>query len=476
MLIITQSKHSMTTRPSLSTIGAILMLGLAIAATPLRAAELTNYLLGTQDKVKVDVIEWLSGEGKYRDWESVSGEYTVSVAGTISIPLLGSITARGRSSEELSNEIATRLMQHAQLPTKPQAAVQVIGFRPLYVSGDVENPGEFAFRPDLTVAKAIALAGGIYRGSSNVNARGTRDWIHASSLLEEAMLNLRRAIVRRARLYGELSDLSDEDAADAGKITPRYPHAVTRDEEIERLVADEHRIRLARIVALRSRTASFRALTRLLIREQKALEHKLILQREALELVKRQGESISRLSEKNLVDNTRILGMKKLIRDTESALLDLETALLRVGQDISKAERDALDTHNTVRATVTAELQETEAQIDILEAKIRTARALVIESGFPSDIVVDGRGGSEIVHELRYEVHRPAPAGTITRLAATEDTAVLPGDLIKVHSELKQQRLERRPSPAPQRMGAQSSSAGPAQGFADARPKERRQQ
>ena len=78
-------------------LGALLVFVLAIAPTPMRADELTNYFLDTQDKVKVDVIEWLSGEGKYQNWESVSGEYTVSVAGNqFKLPI--SNLSRGESN------------------------------------------------------------------------------------------------------------------------------------------------------------------------------------------------------------------------------------------------------------------------------------------------------------------------------------------------------------------------------------------
>jgi protein involved in polysaccharide export with SLBB domain len=43
------------------------------------------------------------------------------------------------------------------------AAVEVAQYRPFAIMGDVQKPGQYPYRPGLTVLEAISLAGGYYR-------------------------------------------------------------------------------------------------------------------------------------------------------------------------------------------------------------------------------------------------------------------------------------------------------------------------
>ncbi len=119
--------------------------------TPPLATDLSAplvYKLSVGDKLSITVF----GE------EALSREYVVTSAGDISFPLLGDLRAAGRSLPELSAEIAEKL-SHGYL-NDPRVNIEVLNFRPIYVLGEVENAGEFVFKPELTVLQAIALAGG----------------------------------------------------------------------------------------------------------------------------------------------------------------------------------------------------------------------------------------------------------------------------------------------------------------------------
>ena len=48
----------------------------------------------------------------------------------------------------------------------PKVTVEVVGFHPFYIMGEVNHPGEFPFRSGLNVMSALAIAGGpTYRAS-----------------------------------------------------------------------------------------------------------------------------------------------------------------------------------------------------------------------------------------------------------------------------------------------------------------------
>lgn len=120
----------------------------------------TAPLLQAGDKAKIVVF----GEDK------LSGDYEVDSNGMIVMPLIGSVRAVGLSKKELEQAVATRL-RTAQILKSPVVTVDVTSFRPFYVLGEVEKPGEYTYRNGLNVMSAVAVAGGYtYRASkSRVN-------------------------------------------------------------------------------------------------------------------------------------------------------------------------------------------------------------------------------------------------------------------------------------------------------------------
>jgi polysaccharide export outer membrane protein len=112
--------------------------------------------LAPGDKVRVVVY----GE------EKISGEYQIDNAGSLSLPLAGTIPAAGLTKSELERDITNRLK--SQYLRDPKVTVDVVSFRPFYVLGEVQKPGEYPFRSGLNVLSAIAIAGGAtYRASNS---------------------------------------------------------------------------------------------------------------------------------------------------------------------------------------------------------------------------------------------------------------------------------------------------------------------
>ena len=112
---------------------------------PLPAAQL---MLGSGDELQITVL----------DQPDLGGTYTVDEAGTISMPLIGSVGVRGRTAEQLEAAIAAAYRNG--FLRNPDVTVQVIAFRPIFVMGEVATSGQYAYVAGLTVQQAIAIAGG----------------------------------------------------------------------------------------------------------------------------------------------------------------------------------------------------------------------------------------------------------------------------------------------------------------------------
>jgi polysaccharide export outer membrane protein len=106
------------------------------------------YTLDAGDKVRVVVF----GQ------DNLSNNYAVDAAGQVTLPLIGAVGARGTTTQQLAGAIAGRLKQ--SYIRDPSVVVEVEVYRPFFVMGEVTYPGQYPFVPDMTVEKAISIAGG----------------------------------------------------------------------------------------------------------------------------------------------------------------------------------------------------------------------------------------------------------------------------------------------------------------------------
>ena len=123
------------------------------AAAPTTAAP--AYILGTGDKIRISVF----GEPK------LDGEYVVSSTGVVSFPLIGNIRAGGQTVEAMQEEIRSKLA--AGYLKDPRVSAEVLNYRPFYILGEINKPGEYPFVNGITVQQAVAMAGGFsYRANT----------------------------------------------------------------------------------------------------------------------------------------------------------------------------------------------------------------------------------------------------------------------------------------------------------------------
>lgn len=114
-----------------------------------------SYRLGTGDKLKVTVF----GE------EDASGEYEIDAAGTISARLLGRIAVKGMTTSEVEQTLYDQYRSR-NIFKNPKISIELLNLRPFFILGEVEKRGQYPYVNGLTVAQAVAIAGGYtYRAS-----------------------------------------------------------------------------------------------------------------------------------------------------------------------------------------------------------------------------------------------------------------------------------------------------------------------
>jgi polysaccharide export outer membrane protein len=107
-----------------------------------------DYRLGSGDKLRVIVY----GE------DDLSGTFDVDGNGFVSLPLIGQLKVAGLMPSDVEKEMTVRFADGYL--KEPRINVQIVQYRPFYVLGEVNKPGQYPYTNDMSVLNAITDAGG----------------------------------------------------------------------------------------------------------------------------------------------------------------------------------------------------------------------------------------------------------------------------------------------------------------------------
>jgi polysaccharide export outer membrane protein len=112
-------------------------------------------VLGVGDVVGINV--W--------DQKDLNTESTIRPDGTITMPLVGDIKAVGETPTALKEKIKTQLANFLKMGAGNEVTVAVRSWRSyrFTINGEVTHPGVFTGDQYVTVAEALAMAGGVSR-------------------------------------------------------------------------------------------------------------------------------------------------------------------------------------------------------------------------------------------------------------------------------------------------------------------------
>lgn len=102
----------------------------------------------------------------------LTNTYAVDKGGYISLPLIGSVASRGRTTKQLEAGIAAGLRNG--FLRDPDVAVEIDTYRPFFILGEVGNAGQYTYVPGMTVQTAIAIASGFSARAEQEDADITR--------------------------------------------------------------------------------------------------------------------------------------------------------------------------------------------------------------------------------------------------------------------------------------------------------------
>ena len=90
--------------------------------------------------------------------DGITNTYVVDAGGKVNLPLIGALSARGLTNQQLAAAITSRLKQG--YVREPHVSVEVETYRPFFILGEVTTPGQYPYVANLTAEMAVAIAGG----------------------------------------------------------------------------------------------------------------------------------------------------------------------------------------------------------------------------------------------------------------------------------------------------------------------------
>jgi polysaccharide export outer membrane protein len=128
---------------------ALLLLVLAFVSTPQAAQSSLEYLVGSQDRLAITVV----------DEPTLTKVVTVGSDGTFDYPFIGQVKAAGVTIRAIQQDITSRLKE--KYLRNPQVSIEVEAYRSqvVYVWGQVRTPGAVSLMGNISLTEALAKAG-----------------------------------------------------------------------------------------------------------------------------------------------------------------------------------------------------------------------------------------------------------------------------------------------------------------------------
>lgn len=419
--------------PHLLRLVALLLLFPLLYSTAASASG--DYLLGVQDKLRIRVYEWRPSRDEVFEWLALNNEYTVNAAGRISLPLVGEVTATGIRTSDLAKSISERLKARIGLVSNPDVSVEIVQFRPFYIVGQVEKPGEYPYRPGLTVLRAVSVAGGLQRARELTLTRS----ISTMGELQLHALETNSLLARRARLEAELKGLEEIE----------FPRTLTERAHmtsISILMQQERLIYKSRREALKTQLQAYEQLKIYLEQEVESLNSQIKAQDKQAALLKQEHGGVSSLVSRGLAVTSRQLELERAMAAMEGDRLRLETNLMKARQDISRTDISVLELKNKYATEATLDLRQTQSKLEEVRQKADTAEKLLQETQTSTARLMSQRGPNGAPVPI-YTIIRHSGEEAIT-IAATEASVVDPGDTVKVEFPVEEQ-MAAEDSPEP---------------------------
>lgn len=382
-------------------------LGLLICLIP-NLSQAEDYTLDTGDVLRVAIF----GEPAY------PLDTIIDDRGTISLPLLGEIEARGLTPAALSRKIKNAF-QEQKLLIDPFVQVDIREHRPFFISGAVAQPGSYPYKPGITVRHALAIAGGF-----KVATLGNEEpALKIADLRAERAKLLIDEFKHRIHLEALQAESQDRDVFAAPKERP----SEISPKLVSDIIASEQEQLKARRSAFQNEMSHLEIS---LDRARKDMETLAVARREresGANSQLRQLETSRDLQRKGLMTNYNLQTAERLQNNYRVDLAQAGVDEARARQEILNLENEMRNKQAARKLDLISRVEQEKLQIAQIQSSLRYVNdKLQFVSFYGQHRTFDDLRGS-----VRVVIYR-GRGDAAKAIKATEATGVMAGDVIEV--------------------------------------------
>jgi polysaccharide export outer membrane protein len=354
---------------------------------------------------------------------------TVDASGTLTLPLFGDIPAAGRDFSELRkdlrDQIAGKIYQERSTENGTNITtlesgdlfIELVERPPVYVVGDVSQPGERTFKPDMTVRQAVALSGGY----DLMRLRKVDPFMESEDLRGEYQALWTSYAAQQAKVWRLEAQLDGKSA-----MKSDMPDVPVDDAVVKKvLVAEADLLKIDADRFAKQKQFLDDGIERI-DGQLENLGQQYELQQKEVAAATADLKKVDTI-QKGLIQATRLTDMRRAI--TLASTLSLQTNVEIQRSETAKAstmkERQDLDTAR--RSQVQADLRDARLELEKTKTHLSSVGAKLDYTSLVRSQLVRGEDSKPDV-----VIHRTDAEGVQQDVQADENAILQPGDVVDV--------------------------------------------
>ncbi|MBS0241803.1 MAG: polysaccharide biosynthesis/export family protein [Proteobacteria bacterium] len=360
---------------------------------------------------------------------NLSGDYRIGPDNSISIPVIGRVSVEGIGAAELEKALAAKI--GAAAGARAYVTVEILEYKPVFVTGFVSKPGSVPWRANMSVLHALALSGG--KGA----AIGAGDDTTAKVALGEEVEyeRLQRAIVDQKRALCVLARLEAEKKQ-ADKVS--VPDALVKlvgPKEAKELIEAENSWLRGRLESIRAKRVAVNTAIKVGGDETKGLHDRSARIKSQIDVRSEYSQQIDGLAQRGIVRKERTMDEQGRVAELWDRYTEVAISSARIANILASLERDRITLELDYVVQLDNDIALARLEIDKNDIAIRSARASFRKLTGHEANQVKPFSGAAVTSGLKYRIYRPSAEGTPMLIAADQLTKVLPGDVVEVSVE-----------------------------------------
>lgn len=345
----------------------------------------------------------------------------IDIDGQAKLGDLGRVSVAGLTLDEAEAAFEDSISS-AGLYTNPSVQISVVEYAPVTVSGDVNQPGRFAFQPGMTVAAALGLSGGSQiKGVSRLDLERLK--VEYESQVRTGNATIASWIVKAARVTAQLNSAETFALSDAELASLPNKDGVGLTDLIaaETAIFENQKARERDLLLLWDQEIDR------LAEQDRLYGERIKVQEEIVATLTAELEQAQTLRDRGLQTASRLSGVEQREADARARALELEAGRIGATRALAEAQRQ--------RTTFLSVRQE-DALSDLLEIRLslETARASYARAVAQLAAVSGGNVGSLLddqIMSVKFTILSPRSDRT-GKQDIGSDTVLLPGDTLMV--------------------------------------------